>query len=313
MDLTDFKAFELLFEVVIAAVREAWSVREHAFKSLDESRNPFPFLLLLLPTPSSLPLWFFFDSSSTLQSNMANNNDNNESMHQELVDPLRFVPNETFSKLISFLPPSSIANSSATCTKWREVINSDTTLHREIDLSKMGVQSNPDRIILHLNRLSSLALNQVVKISLDLSSFFEAFEADPRGLGFMNIFHLTKALQQTKDTLRELAFQVHLRDPHNKDHHDHPPQMVHFLLLLLRPLGKGSFSRLVRVQIQAPVGVIAKAGDAVGLPGSREVFLNGKGGKIQWRLSELTQEITHLAGSGFKEFEFDYVSDSTLR
>lgn len=33
MDLTDFKAFESMFGMVIAAIREAWSVRERTFKS----------------------------------------------------------------------------------------------------------------------------------------------------------------------------------------------------------------------------------------------------------------------------------------
>lgn len=131
------------------------------------------------------------------------------------IDPMLALPSELFSQLLSFLPPQGIAASSAICRQWRASITSNPFLHRDIDLTGMGLGSEMEDVIRHFSRLSSLALHQVVKVSVDLSSFWEDFERIPieekdwERTGFESITSTSPRFQ--KNAQRDL-FQDRCRD-----------------------------------------------------------------------------------------------------
>lgn len=89
-----------------------------------------------------------------------------------LSDPSQALPSEVLCHLLSSLGPQSIAKSRAVSKAWRDLINSDSILHREVDLSRFYLE---DRILEHLNRLSSLAHYKLWKLSLHLTAFCEGF------------------------------------------------------------------------------------------------------------------------------------------
>lgn len=94
---------------------------------------------------------------------------------QELQDPLNFIPDESFCSILSFLSPISIAIASAVCKKWRKFIRFDSVNHRYIDLGRLDQHSEAEDVIDHLDRLSSLALDKVVTLGLNLSCFYKGF------------------------------------------------------------------------------------------------------------------------------------------
>lgn len=228
------------------------------------------------------------------------------------IDPIELVPNELFCQSLSFLRPSSIATSSAVSAKWRAVIQADSTLHQEIDLLKMSIDSDPDQIILHLNRLSSLALNQVMRLSLDVSSFFKTLHLQGQGVAFKQIFNLSASLQKSKHTLRDLSLVLRVEKDEDPFWNDGPPQpeLVPFLLMLLRSLK--FFSRLINVQVEAPVGAYMKAERDQDLPGSRRVSIDhGSGTEDDFQpdqpsLPQLIKEVNAVAGTGLTEFGLHY-------
>lgn len=61
-----------------------------------------------------------------------------ENGEEESRDPDAVLPSELFSKALDFLPPSSIATSSAIPKDWRMTVNSNPLLHREIDFLHLG-------------------------------------------------------------------------------------------------------------------------------------------------------------------------------
>lgn len=89
-----------------------------------------------------------------------------------LVDPKLALPLETFYQVVSSLSPQSIARSSAISKEWRETINANPALHREIDLSNLGFRDYPE---CDFKRLASLCDNDVRKLSLNLSSTWEEY------------------------------------------------------------------------------------------------------------------------------------------
>lgn len=235
--------------------------------------------------------------------------DNNDGKNQELVDPISLVPNEIATKFLSFLSPSSIATSSAVSLKWRTFIHSNSTLHKDIDLTKMGLDSDPEQLLLHLNRLSSLALNRVVRMSLNISSIFKLFEFDPKGVGFKTLFQLSKALQNSRDSIQEIYLVI--KSPKEKKYREDQmeaailTQIIPFLLLVLRKLR--TFKNLSLVEVRAPVGATMKAGKA-GSKRRVSVINNFSFDESQKSLIHLVEEVEHLADSGFIEFKFSNYS-----
>lgn len=86
---------------------------------------------------------------------------------QSVKDLILALPSELFSHSLSFLPPASIAASSAICRSWRTSVLSNSFLHNEVGLSKMGRGSQPDKVVEHLSRISALARFKLVNVSLD--------------------------------------------------------------------------------------------------------------------------------------------------
>lgn len=125
-----------------------------------------------------------------------------------LQDPNQALPFDLFSHLLSFLPPASIATSSAICSQWRSSIMSTPTLHREIDLSNLGKHSSPQIINNHLNSLSALALYRVKEVSLNLSSLWEEFMRSSSMGRFMELNSLLDILDKSRETLTRISFKV---------------------------------------------------------------------------------------------------------
>ena len=159
------------------------------------------------------------------------------------------------------------------------------------------MDSDPEQFLLHLERLSTLALNQVVKVSLNLSSFFKRFETDSEGAGFKTLFQLSSALQVSKRSLREICLTLEVKKEKGQEDY---PQVIPFLTFLIRSLR--SFSRLELVRIEGPIGALMRLGEEV--TGSKIVrIINHKNYTNQGQLPLLMKEVKELTGTGFTEFE----------
>lgn len=84
---------------------------------------------------------------------------------------------EIFQHVHSFLPPSSIATSTAVNREWRSTLLSTSTLHMEIDLSKLNGTFEMKRILGHFVRLANLSNHSLVRVNLNLSSFWPIWKA----------------------------------------------------------------------------------------------------------------------------------------
>lgn len=235
----------------------------------------------------------------------------NDIKPQELVDPLQLVPNETFCKLISFLPPHSIAHSSAVSSQWRSVVNSDSTLHREIDLiPKDETQLTFTGTDLYrLDQLASLALYQVVKISFSLNSLYLVFRitSDSNRKG---IDDLSRALKDAgrNNSLQEIRFVLRLS---SEQYQFRPGQaddkLIPFLIEILRGL-KGH-QRLRKVVIEAPMGISIEVEEF-------KIVDNGLGFNAHQyenqNYASLMREVKALAGKGLTSFEGSTIDSSVV-
>lgn len=166
---------------------------------------------------------------------------------QKLQDPLNFIPDETFCSILSFLSPHSIAIASAVCRKWRKVIQSDSVIHRDIDLVYLDQHNEAENVINHLDRLSSLALDKVATLDLNLSCFYKGFQAHSKDVGFKNLFDLASVLMRSEKTLKEIAILVS-KWPSPETIMQLDPGS--FLLLLVKHFK--SFESLDTLTLQAP-------------------------------------------------------------
>jgi len=209
------------------------------------------------------------------------------------------LPSELFSQLLSFLPPQGIAASSAICRQWRASITSNPVLHRDIDLTGMGLGSEMEDVIRHFSRLSSLALHQVVKVSVDLSSFWEDFERIPieekdwERTGFNRLLQL---LLDSRRTLREISFKIDAETVN-----DSLPLLILFVNQLV------SFTKLKRVRIEAPVVLSLEAGGE--LEGSKRFELintrRNKKCKNTSEVPDLMSKVENFAGTVFTNFTLE--------
>ena len=94
-------------------------------------------------------------------------------------DPVEALPDEIFSYLLSSLPPTSIARLGVISQSWRQSILPSPILFRDLDLSSPG-NSSKIYLLRDFQRLSSLFLNQLVKVTLNLNHFFEEFLQEDR-------------------------------------------------------------------------------------------------------------------------------------
>lgn len=76
-----------------------------------------------------------------------------------LRDPIFALPPELFSQLLSSLPPKELATSNAVSKSWRNLVLPNSSLHKEMDLSRLGAESRME-IIQTFQRVSALSFSQ---------------------------------------------------------------------------------------------------------------------------------------------------------
>lgn len=176
-----------------------------------------------------------------------------------LKDPISILPNEVLSHSLSFLPPSSIARTTAISRQWRATVHSIQSLHREIDLSNLqeGSEEEGFEILIHFTRLSTLSSHTLVKISLNLTSFYNEWrQIDDNGLAHLDVFFNT--LNQSQRSLKQVSFQL-VSSPQRAD--DFDPIDDHSLLFLLRVIRElQDYVILESVTIDANIPMTLKAG-----------------------------------------------------
>lgn len=178
-----------------------------------------------------------------------------EEVDTRLSDPSQALPSEMLCHLLSSLGPQSIAKSSAVSRAWRDLINSDSTLHREVDLLKVYRQH---RILDHLNRLSSLAHHKLWKLSLDLTRFCERFHGrDDRASveeRAVKLDDVLEVVQLSRETLCYLTFHIDFDRNYGPSKDGLP-----FIRLFLPDLFK--FPRLDHISIEASSFIGIESGD----------------------------------------------------
>lgn len=95
-------------------------------------------VVVVISLPPFLLLWFFILILRLILSFMEANN-----IIQK--DPLQVLPLEMFSHALSFIPPTSRVVATTICRPWRDSFLSNSTLHTELDPSKMGKDSKIDQ------------------------------------------------------------------------------------------------------------------------------------------------------------------------
>lgn len=214
----------------------------------------------------------------------------NSTNNDNLKDPAEELPFELFSHSLSFLPPQSIAISSALSQKWRSTINSSPALHNEIDLLSWE-QEESIPILFHFNRVSALSLDRLVKVSLNLTSFWEdTIKQEPQGLSTLeslnsnistfDIFLLT--LEKSKQNLKEISVFIRYHQGLDLRRGSDPLPFITYLIKQLQ-----SFSALQSVKVQAPTVLHLKASQKP--PGRKEFSLNDSSGTF-------SGDLNHAAG-----------------
>lgn len=231
----------------------------------------------------------------------------NSTNNDNLKDPAEELPFELFSHSLSFLPPQSIAISSALSQKWRSTINSSPALHNEIDLLSWE-QEESIPILFHFNRVSALSLDRLVKVSLNLTSFWEdTIKQEPQGLSTLeslnsnistfDIFLLT--LEKSKQNLKEISVFIRYHQGLDLRRGSDPLPFITYLIKQLQ-----SFSALQSVKVQAPTVLHLKASQKP--PGRKEFSLNDSSGTFSGDLNHaagLMKEVKRLVKGGFNEFK----------
>lgn len=213
-----------------------------------------------------------------------------DNINEHLKDPLEELPNELFAHSLSFLPPQSIATTTALSKRWRSTIHSNSTLHREVDLSKWK-EVKPKVIFRTFVRLSSLALDHLVKVSFNLQPFFDDwllhYETDKfAGRWLFDVLSLSR-------TLKEISLKFI-----QEDDRDDP---IPFVLLIISRLKE--FPKLVQVTIDAPVHLQL----GIGTEGSSRRFslTNSESwfnSPTRSQIVRILKEVKALMGDGFTKF-----------
>lgn len=218
-----------------------------------------------------------------------------------LNDPIDKLPLEVFSHALSFLPPSSLAHSSAVCT-WRQTILSNPILHQVVDLISMKEEEDLLPILSHFSRLSSLSFNRLTKVSLNLFPFYmesalqsmnssenHSFEPDHTLMDLLSILH------KSEDTLKELNLTFDgLRPTDNL-------WLVPFVLQILSSIRGYRCLRLVSF-VDTPIPFSLKCGG--NHPDSLKFVLEEKREArfVPSEIVELMMTIEDFVGDGFTEF-----------
>jgi len=142
-------------------------------------------------------------------------------------DPHQALLPELFSHVLYLLPPTSRANPNVVSRARRTEFLSNHSLQNEIDLSRLNLHhllsssstelklderflAAADILLHHYDRLSSLTSNRVVKLTIDLASFWRDFRTQPWGSARLS--HFLTSLRKSEPSLREISITlIHLR------------------------------------------------------------------------------------------------------
>lgn len=180
------------------------------------------------------------------------NTDNDEIFR----DPTLALPSELVSHLISSLPPVSKARSNAVSKSWRQLILSDPSLHKEVDLSRLGATTQMNDLIRHFDRLSALALHRLLDVSFNLSCFWQVTSLEIKQDTPANLDLLLNTLQLSRGSLKSFSFKV---DCPSIDSANLPNSLAPKILRIINQVE--TFPHLEEVKIEAPCHVSLKAGD----------------------------------------------------
>lgn len=219
-------------------------------------------------------------------------------------DPIQELPNEMFTSILSLLPPSSIAHSSAASRSWRASILSSPRLYQEIDLTKLKEDQDLLPITYHFVRLSFLSLNRLTKVSLNMTPFLRRWienEYDGPAQRFKADDIILTTLQQSQRTLREITLLLDGPGWSWESEIDILP----FLLQLLRSMS--NLTSLKSIWLEAPIWFSLKAGNSGGkmitVLNKRDKLFNIDFGLTDSKLiAEFMQEVKSMSDSGITEF-----------
>lgn len=202
----------------------------------------------------------------------------NTKKYDNLKDPLEMLPEELVSHSLSFLPPRSIPSTAALSRSWRLVVNSNPSLHREVDLSHMNQADDLLSVVYAFNHLSSLALGNLVRISLNLTCFF-GFEASQNSrLTTFDILSLSKASHSLKELSLAIDSNLVPSTSPNRTHGS-------FLLPLIRQLQ--SFSSISSIYVAADLGMHLKILSSS--PSSKDFVLYSNAGEGDGRYANVEE------------------------
>lgn len=234
---------------------------------------------------------------------------NTNSSTLTLKDPLEELPEEIFSLALSFLPPCSIAYTTALSRKWRTIVHSHKALHREVDLSVLG----KDQIIAisrHFPRLSALSSNTLVKVTLNMTSFWQEWVendcwydgsmVDHEQVNLLSFHDLFYHLHLSQETLQKIFLCIdHFQDEVEQEELDSPLEFVLFIMEKLK-----AFPKLKKIEIAAPVQLLLMAeapssAKRFALDNSAELFNTSID---QSQIIYLLREVKKFTQDGFTEF-----------
>lgn len=240
-------------------------------------------------------------------SNASNHQDSSNQLRP--IDPIEALPQEMLSRVFFFLPPSSIATSSALNKVWRNSILSNPVLHQGIDLTKLNRDEDMTNILYHFSRLSSLASNRLVKVSLNLTAFWnefvEAALSNNKRILLFDVF--LNLLRNSRESLKELSVVIGA----TKSEYDNP---IGFILLLIQELQ--GYTSIKSIVFEAHVEYSLTAGD--GGAGSRSFVLMDSRERSQEMLPdeptipEVLREVKKLVEGKITEFKTCFVCDLDL-
>lgn len=223
-------------------------------------------------------------------------------------DPVEALPDEIFSYLLSSLPPTSIARLGVISQSWRQSILPSPILFRDLDLSSPGNSSKIYRLLHDFQRLSSLFLNQLVKVTLNLYHFFEEFLQEDREKTMIGLDCLFDILQRSRETLGEISFLVSTPSLSPRS-----PSADPLALYLMNRLQ--DFPNLKRIPMNLPTVLELKAGNDLDdgskkfefyWRGSRALLSDPHGTECNVGLQLLKAVKRSTGGIGFRDAIFSH-------
>lgn len=183
-------------------------------------------------------------------------------------------------------------------------MNTNPVLHREVDLLKLG-EGKMVPILYHANRISALSFDRLVKVSLNLTSFWREYllmkhsSSSALESNISNLDVLMLTLSRSKASLKEITISIagaHRIDP------------LPFVVLLIKDLE--SFDSIRLMEVGAPIGLGLEASQAI--PGHKRFILykdEGSGLNGLMHGGELIKQVKNFVKGEF--VSFDMIQDDS--